>query len=70
MGLLVGKQIGIKAASWIVIQFRVAAMPANVIWRQFRGLSILARVGFTRALFVSDLAIIASFSADVPGSAF
>jgi NhaA family Na+:H+ antiporter len=56
LGLLIGKQLGITGASWIVIRSRLADMPANVTWKQIWGGSLLAGIGFTMALFVSDLA--------------
>jgi len=57
LGLLIGKQAGITAASWVVIRCRFADMPAGVTWGQLYGSAILGGVGFTMALFVSDLAI-------------
>jgi len=57
LGLLTGKQAGITAASWLVIRLRLADMPPGVTWGQIYGSAILAGVGFTMALFVSDLAI-------------
>jgi len=57
LGLLIGKQAGITAASWLVIRTRLAEMPQGVTWRQIHGASILAGIGFTMALFVADLAI-------------
>jgi len=56
-GLFLGKQIGIVVACWVVVATRVADLPANITWRQIHGGSLLAGIGFTMALFVSDLAI-------------
>jgi NhaA family Na+:H+ antiporter len=56
LGLVLGKQAGVTAASWIVIRCRLADMPAGVTWGQIYGSAILAGIGFTMALFVSDLA--------------
>ncbi len=55
-GLVLGKQAGITLASWLVIRCRLADMPVGVTWTQIYGASILAGIGFTMALFVSDLA--------------
>jgi Na+:H+ antiporter, NhaA family len=55
-GLLIGKQVGITAASWIVICFGLAEMPSGVNWGQIHSSAILASVGFTMSLFVSELA--------------
>ncbi len=56
LGLVLGKQAGITIASWLVIRGRLADMPVGVTWGQIHGAAILAGIGFTMALFVSDLA--------------
>ena len=56
LGLVLGKPVGITAASWLVIRFRLADMPVGITWAQILGAGILAGIGFTMALFVSDLA--------------
>ena len=57
LGLSVGKLVGITVASWLVIRCQLADMPVGVTWAQIHGAAILAGVGFTMALFVSDLAL-------------
>jgi NhaA family Na+:H+ antiporter len=57
LGLVLGKQAGIMAAAWLVIRTRLAEMPRGITWRQIYGIAVLAGVGFSIALFVSDLAI-------------
>jgi Na+:H+ antiporter, NhaA family len=57
LGLLLGKQAGITISSWLVIRCRLADMPAGVSWLQIHGCAILAGIGFTMALFVTDLAL-------------
>jgi NhaA family Na+:H+ antiporter len=57
LGLVVGKQAGIMGATWIVIRSRVAELPSGISWRHIYGGSLLAGIGFTMALFVSDLAL-------------
>jgi NhaA family Na+:H+ antiporter len=56
LGLFVGKQVGVTLASWIAIRLRYADMPLGVTWGQIYGASILAGIGFTMSLFVTDLA--------------
>ncbi len=56
-GLLIGKPVGITAASWIVVRLRRADLPAGVAWEHILGAAVLAGIGFTMAIFVSDLAI-------------
>jgi NhaA family Na+:H+ antiporter len=55
-GLFVGKQIGVTLASWIAIRLRAAEMPPGVTWGQIYGAALLAGIGFTMSLFVTDLA--------------
>jgi NhaA family Na+:H+ antiporter len=56
IGLFVGKQIGVTFASWIAIRLRAAEMPPAVTWGQIYGAALLAGIGFTMSLFVTDLA--------------
>lgn len=55
LGLFVGKQIGVLLASWIAVKLNIAALPANVSWRQIYGAGILAGIGFTMSLFITEL---------------
>jgi NhaA family Na+:H+ antiporter len=57
LGLVVGKQAGITGASWIVARLGLADVPPDLSWAQIYGAAILGGIGFTMALFVSDLAI-------------
>jgi NhaA family Na+:H+ antiporter len=57
LGLVIGKQTGIAGASWIVARFGLADVPPDLSWTQIYGAAILGGIGFTMALFVSDLAI-------------
>jgi Na+:H+ antiporter, NhaA family len=56
LGLVFGKQIGISLFSWLVVRSGAASLPEGVTWGQIFGASCLAGIGFTMALFVSDLA--------------
>ena len=56
MGLFVGKQVRVTLASWIAIRLGAAEMPLGVTWGQIYGAAILAGIGFTMSLFVTDLA--------------
>lgn len=55
-GLLLGKQIGVFAATWLGIATGIAARPAGASWLQLYGASLLAGVGFTMSLFIGTLA--------------
>jgi len=56
LGLIIGKQLGITLFTWLVVRVGGARLPAGVTWGQVYGASCLAGIGFTMALFVSDLA--------------
>ncbi len=56
LGLLVGKVVGVGGASWLAVRWGLARLPNGVNWRHIFGVSILAGIGFTVALFITDLA--------------
>jgi NhaA family Na+:H+ antiporter len=53
LGLVVGKPVGIVAASWLAVRFRIATKPAEYSWRQICGAGALAGIGFTMSLFIA-----------------
>ncbi|HSI06110.1 MAG TPA: Na+/H+ antiporter NhaA [Myxococcota bacterium] len=61
LGLIVGKQVGVFGATFIAVKARLAPMPTGGTWWGLYGVSVLAGIGFTVALFIADLAF-----ADVP----
>jgi NhaA family Na+:H+ antiporter len=46
-GLLLGKAVGVFGASWLLIRFGGARLPAAASWQQFFGVCVLCGVGFT-----------------------
>lgn len=56
LGLLVGKQVGIMSFAWLATRFKIACIPMGMGWIQVWGVSWLAAIGFTVAMFISDLA--------------
>ncbi len=56
VGLVVGKPVGIVAASWIAVKAGVAQLPQGISWIQIIGAGILGGIGFTMALFIANLA--------------
>ncbi len=56
LGLLLGKFIGISVFSRILVALGFAKLPKGGTWRQVYGVSILAGIGFTMSLFISELA--------------
>ena len=55
-GLVVGKQVGITLAAWLVVRLGWASLPDGVGWRHIYGGAWLGGIGFTMSLFVADLA--------------
>jgi NhaA family Na+:H+ antiporter len=54
-GLVVGKPLGIVAASAVALRFRLARLPAGVTLGQLACAGCVAGIGFTVSLFVADL---------------
>ena len=56
LGLLLGKPIGILLASWFTLRVRLGVLPTGISTRHLVVLGVVAGIGFTMALFVSQLA--------------
>jgi NhaA family Na+:H+ antiporter len=56
LGLLVGKPIGVLFGAWSVTRLTHAELNPDLSWRDVLGVAILAGIGFTVSLLVSDLA--------------
>jgi NhaA family Na+:H+ antiporter len=82
-GLIIGKPLGILLLCWILIRYKFSVLPFQVRWRHLAGAGVLAGIGFTMSIFISNLAfrdsvtiqyskiavLIASFIATVVGLA-
>jgi Na+:H+ antiporter, NhaA family len=56
-GLLVGKPIGVLSGAWLAARFTNAELNEDLSWRDIIGVALLAGIGFTVSLLVSDLAL-------------
>jgi NhaA family Na+:H+ antiporter len=56
LGLVIGKPVGIFAASWLAVRFGIAAKPTAYSWRQLVGAGALGGIGFTMSLFIASQA--------------
>src|SRR5699024_10369889 len=56
VGLLFGKVIGIMGVVWICIRMKIATFPKGMNFRNLFGVSLLASIGFTMSLFITQLA--------------
>lgn len=55
-GLILGKPAGIVLASFIGVKLGMCALPKGVSWKHIIGAGCLGGIGFTMALFISNLA--------------
>jgi NhaA family Na+:H+ antiporter len=55
LGLVLGKPVGVVAGSWAVTRFTRAELNEDIAWRDIFGIAVLAGIGFTVALLVSEL---------------
>ena len=58
VGLVVGKPVGVFAGGWLVARFTRAELDPSIGWRDVVGVAVLAGIGFTVSLLVSDLSFI------------
>lgn len=56
VGLVVGKIVGISTASFAAVRLGLGRLPPGTTWLHILGLSAVAGIGFTVALFVAGLA--------------
>ncbi len=56
VGLVAGKAVGIFGLSWLAVRLGLAPMPGGARPIQLLGVSIVAGIGFTVALFIASLA--------------
>ncbi|WP_255157888.1 Na+/H+ antiporter NhaA [Siphonobacter sp. BAB-5385] len=56
VGLVLGKSIGVFGFTYVMVRLKLADLPALVNWKHVTGVALLAGVGFTMSLFVSNLA--------------
>ena len=56
LGLVIGKPVGIFAASWLAVRTGIAALPSGVNWLHMLGVGVLGGMGFTMSLFIASLA--------------
>jgi NhaA family Na+:H+ antiporter len=55
VGLVVGKTIGITVATWLITRLPGVSLPRGVRWVDLIGLAMLAGMGFTVSLLISEL---------------
>ncbi|HMH70009.1 MAG TPA: Na+/H+ antiporter NhaA, partial [Candidatus Saccharimonadales bacterium] len=56
LGLVAGKTIGIVVAVWLATKLRIARLPKHTTMHHIIGIAMLAGVGFTLSIFITELA--------------
>lgn len=56
LGLVVGKPVGVVLITFFCEKFGIASRPAGISWGHIFGAGMLAGIGFTMSMFVSNLA--------------
>jgi NhaA family Na+:H+ antiporter len=56
VGLVIGKPLGVFGAAWITARFTRAELNPLLAWRDIATVGLLAGIGFTVALLISELA--------------
>lgn len=56
LGLVIGKFIGVFSAVWLCVRFNLAVLPKGVNFKHIIGIGLLAGIGFTMSIFISELA--------------
>lgn len=56
LGLLIGKVVGVVGFTWLCVKLKIAPFPNGMNMRNLFGLGLLASIGFTMSLFITELA--------------
>ena len=56
VGLVAGKTFGVTLFAWLAVRLGAGVLPRGADWRMMTGLAMLAGVGFTVSLFITELA--------------
>jgi NhaA family Na+:H+ antiporter len=54
--LVIGKPLGVVAASWIAVRLGWCRLPAGATWGGVVLVGLLAGIGFTMSIFIANLA--------------
>ena len=55
-GLVVGKPLGIMSFTWVATKLNITEKPQGADWLSVFSVSLLAGIGFTMSIFVSEIA--------------
>ncbi len=64
VGLMIGKTAGVTAFSWVAVRLGLAEFSEDLTWAQMAAIAPLSAIGFTVALFITELAFTEGALAD------
>ena len=56
LGLILGKFLGIISFSYLFVKLKISELPKGISWKTLCGGAIMAGIGFTMSIFISELA--------------
>ena len=56
LGLFIGKPLGVLTMSWLSVRLRLCVLPDGVGWSAIMIMGVAGGIGFTMAIFISELA--------------
>ena len=62
VGLVIGKPLGVTLGAWLTARFTRAQLSAGITWADVATIGVLAGIGFTVSLLISELAFAVSRS--------
>jgi NhaA family Na+:H+ antiporter len=57
-GLVIGKPLGIALVTFIVVMLGLCQLPQDMNWKHVLGAGLLAGIGFTMSIFITNLAYV------------
>jgi NhaA family Na+:H+ antiporter len=60
-GLVIGKPLGVIAASVVATRFGLATLPSDITWTKLVIVGTVAGIGFTMSIFIAELALSPGF---------
>lgn len=64
-GLMLGKPLGILLIPLIMVKLGISSLPKGVEWKHILGMGLIAGIGFTMSIFISDLAFTDAYHKDI-----
>ncbi len=60
IGLSLGKPLGVLLFSWLAVKLKLCVLPAGMSWKEVGVVGTVAGIGFTMAIFITELAFAGS----------